>query len=260
MALRSRSVVTEIPWCAYLALAIIVYPLMKYMIPLLMQGNSHDAISKALATNVMPSLAPIMSGSLIFTSIILAYNAWKRGELFRCQNSIETLRTISWREFEELIAEVYKRKGYNVTETGGSGADGGVDLILKKGGEILFVQCKHWRMERVGVKVVRELYGVMAAEGASGGIVISSGLFTQEAQEFTRGKSLELIDGNELVRIIAEVKNNPNTLCQNSIDNMCPKCGKSMVLRTAKKGANPGEKFWGCSEFPKCRGTKPFNQ
>jgi hypothetical protein len=33
----------------------------------------------------------------------------------------------------------------------------------------------------------------------------------------------------------------------------CPKCGNDMVLRTAKSGANQGEKFWGCSRYPQCR-------
>ena len=33
----------------------------------------------------------------------------------------------------------------------------------------------------------------------------------------------------------------------------CPKCGSEMVLRTAKSGKNVGNKFWGCSQFPKCR-------
>lgn len=33
----------------------------------------------------------------------------------------------------------------------------------------------------------------------------------------------------------------------------CPKCGAQMVLRTAKAGANVGGKFWGCSNFPKCK-------
>ncbi|HET7315167.1 nuclease-related domain-containing protein [Salinisphaera sp.] len=33
----------------------------------------------------------------------------------------------------------------------------------------------------------------------------------------------------------------------------CPKCGSSMVLRTAKRGANAGNQFWGCSTYPKCR-------
>ncbi len=35
----------------------------------------------------------------------------------------------------------------------------------------------------------------------------------------------------------------------------CSKCGSEMVLRTAKKGANAGDQFWGCSRFPKCRTT-----
>jgi len=34
----------------------------------------------------------------------------------------------------------------------------------------------------------------------------------------------------------------------------CPKCGSLMLLRTAKSSANQGEKFWGCSNYPQCRG------
>lgn len=33
----------------------------------------------------------------------------------------------------------------------------------------------------------------------------------------------------------------------------CPKCGQAMVLRRARKGANAGQQFWGCSGFPACR-------
>lgn len=34
----------------------------------------------------------------------------------------------------------------------------------------------------------------------------------------------------------------------------CPKCGADMVKRTAKSGANAGGEFWGCSNYPRCRG------
>jgi predicted RNA-binding Zn-ribbon protein involved in translation (DUF1610 family) len=34
----------------------------------------------------------------------------------------------------------------------------------------------------------------------------------------------------------------------------CPKCGASMVLRTAKKGAHSGSQFYGCSRYPECKG------
>ena len=36
----------------------------------------------------------------------------------------------------------------------------------------------------------------------------------------------------------------------------CPRCGASLVLRTAKKGENAGKQFYGCSSFPKCRYIK----
>jgi hypothetical protein len=36
----------------------------------------------------------------------------------------------------------------------------------------------------------------------------------------------------------------------------CPICGKLMVLRTARRGVNAGQRFWGCSGFPKCKGTR----
>jgi hypothetical protein len=43
--------------------------------------------------------------------------------------------------------------------------------------------------------------------------------------------------------VVAEPSNNPT----------CPKCGSEMMLRTAKKGANAGNQFWGCSNYPACR-------
>ncbi len=47
------------------------------------------------------------------------------------------------------------------------------------------------------------------------------------------------------VKAIVEKKDNNKS---------CPKCGEEMVLREVKKGQNIGNKFWGCSSFPKCRG------
>ena len=39
----------------------------------------------------------------------------------------------------------------------------------------------------------------------------------------------------------------------------CPLCAKPMVRRTAKRGANAGGEFWGCTGYPACRGTRPIN-
>ena len=80
----------------------------------------------------LPSFAPIAAGILIFVAAISAFNAWRKGQLLDGQKGLETIRSISWQEFEELIGEAYRRKGYSVTETGGGGADGGLILFKKR--------------------------------------------------------------------------------------------------------------------------------
>ena len=36
----------------------------------------------------------------------------------------------------------------------------------------------------------------------------------------------------------------------------CPSCNRSMVKRKARRGAHAGSEFWGCPNFPECRGTR----
>ena len=50
--------------------------------------------------------------------------------------------------------------------------------------------------------------------------------------------------------------NDMNTINRTSSANICPLCGAKLVLRTARKGQNAGQQFWGCSSFPSCRYTK----
>ena len=61
----------------------------------------------------------------------------------------------------------------------------------------------------------------------------------------------ETIDDNEELAVegTAEKKNEVTT----PIELLCPRCGAPLVLRTAKKGSNAGNQFYGCSAFPKCR-------
>lgn len=258
MARRNGSVLEVLekyPWWVNVILAVVVYISFKYLIPTIVFQN----IFFNAFTKLAPNLAHVFTGLLLFVAALSAFNAWRKGQLFNSQKGIESIRKLSWREFEELVGEAYRRKGYNVTETGGGGADSGVDLVLKRGDEKLLVQCKHWKMDKVGVKVVRELYGVVVAEKATGGVVISSGTFTQEAMDFAKGKPLELLDGSALQNIITEIQKGEIQPRNRLNEKVCLDCGAKMVLRTAKKGQNAGEKFWGCSAYPKCRATKPYS-
>jgi len=183
-----------------------------------------------------------------------------------------TLRALNWKDFELLVGEAFRMRGFSVVEAGGGGADGGIDLQLRKGSEVFLVQCKQWRAYKVSVNVVRELFGVMASLGATGGFVVTSGVFSPDARAFAQGKNIELIDGSALKAMIDRVRAtrpemaSPGTMpgsaqtlgptATPSAAATCPRCGGPMVKRIAKQGSNAGGAFWGCTTFPKCRGIR----
>jgi restriction system protein len=176
------------------------------------------------------------------------------------QSGVESLRRLSWQEFERLLGEFYRRQGYEVTLRGGPGADGGADLELHKGDEKLLVQAKHWKTWLVGLPQVRELWGAVADEHADGAILITSGKFTEDARAWTHGKNLTLIDGSELAQMIASIQQAESTQphAAASANPTCPSCGRPMVQRVAKKGQFAGQAFWGCTGYPECRHTEPI--
>lgn len=217
MASRNESSLIEdlmkAPWWISAILSVISYIGLRFLAPSILQ-NRADLLSQGLA-KTLPSLAPFVSLFFIFTGVISVIvsvskrkkedkNIGRRRELFERQKSLQDISALKWREFEEVIGEAYKRQGYQVELRGGNGPDGGIDLIMKKNGEMVLVQCKHWEAEQVGVKIVRELYGVVAAEGATKGIIVTTGHFTRDAEIFAHGKPLLLIRGNELSRLIEE--------------------------------------------------------
>ncbi|HEY0663272.1 MAG TPA: restriction endonuclease, partial [Thiobacillaceae bacterium] len=166
-------------------------------------------------------------------------------------------------------AEAFRLQGFEVTEQGGARPDGGVDLVVRRTKETFLVQCKQWRAYKVGVDVVRELYGVMAAQGAAGGFVVTSGKFTEEARAFAEGRNVRLIDGARLFGLLQQARASlagadpwrppvppAHGAAPAPASPRCPKCSSPMVRRTAKKGENTGTQFWGCSKFPACYGTR----
>jgi restriction system protein len=123
---------------------------------------------------------------------------------------------------------------------------------------MVVVQCKQWRSTKVGVNIVREVYGVMTAKKADSSIVITSGFFTQDAKSFAADKPIDLVDGTQLLRLIGNVQKERVIPATATSSGLCTKCGAEMVLRTAQRGPHLGEKFWGCSNFPRCRLTRPY--
>lgn len=275
MAKRKKSSLLEdiielvalLPWWAGVGMALIFYIWLHYVASQPMTAAPTDLKQmgsfvgaqfwRAIAT-LLQYVIPV---ACLFGAGISAYKRHERNQLHRGiaeSPSRDALEKISWLQFEKLVGEVFRRKGFTVEERGGKGPDGGVDLVLRLGNDRYLVQCKQWKAERVGVATVRELYGVMAAEHAVGGFIVTSGQFTDDAKRFVEGRSIELVATDmllALVRDTADLDVNP-AIHQMDQAPECPSCGSPMVKRVARKGVRMGEAFWGCSRYPGCRGVR----
>ena len=239
----------QAPWWMSVITATITYVVMSHVLPSVETDNQLiNMVFKAIA---IP--APYFAIFILLIAPFSFFNSRRKPKQLDAQKSIETIRQLHWRNFEELVAEAYRRQGYRVTE-GGFGADGGIDLELRKGEELILVQCKQWKAQNVGVSVVREMFGVLTASNADKVIIICSSKFTQQAIDFASDKPIELLSGNDLLVLIKDVQADPNIAPLQQLS--CPRCGSELVERQAKRGANAGNTFLGCSAFPKCRYTK----
>ncbi|MEO8155058.1 MAG: restriction endonuclease [Rhizobacter sp.] len=188
---------------------------------------------------------------------------------------VAVIEGVGWNQFEQLAADGFRQRGYVVSETGGVGGRA-VDMVLTRGQDRFLVDCKPWRSNAVGVAPLRELHGLMAARGAAGGFVLTSGVFTLEAVRFSEGRNIQLIDGTQLRDLLhaREEKTLPVVIRRDASfldttlspaawrlrNEHCPLCGGSMAERVQATGPLAGKRLLGCSHYPLCEGTREFSE
>lgn len=201
MARRSSSpldLLVLLPWWVGLGLAAFLF---------LGSGVADGfAGSNPVAAAVISPLAKVAALLCLFASSISVIRSTNVRRDLERQDSLNSLARLHWKQFEEILAEVFRRQGYAVGEHLGSGPDGGVDLVLRREGKVTLLQCKLWTGKPVGVTIVRELFGVMAAERADAGILVTTAKFTKECEAFARGKPIRLLDGEALLPLVLSVQ------------------------------------------------------
>ena len=174
--------------------------------------------------------------------------------------SLELLRAIDWKRFEEVCAEYFRVCGFHAT-TKSHGPDGGIDVILyapqDKSNVVNVVQCKQWKRQ-VGPKLLRELLGVMTDMKVNRGTFVTSSTFNDEARRIARENKIHLVDGQALLdQILKRSGVDQQRLLAVATEGdyltpSCPSCGIKLVRRENKKDRSG---FWGCSNYPRCRYT-----
>ena len=200
-------------------------------------------------------------------------------------------------QFEDAVAELFRKLGYSVTQTPYSN-DGGKDAIAHKGGRTYLIECKRYdRSGSIGRRDIQIFVAAMQDEKASGGFYINTGTFTRNAKEYAEKNRVELYDHLRLPELVNEAY--PVLVDITTASVMCLECGSVASMPVAdvpvmgtcvnghpvtsnitkanlqifsSTGVPPCDRcgspmrivkgcrgqFWGCSGYPKCRNTKRF--
>jgi restriction system protein len=131
---------------------------------------------------------PVAQNGAIERQIIVDVQSASDDLLNKVHSNPKLLYDLTPRGFEEFVAEILDRLGYEVTLTPAS-KDGGKDIYAAKkdhlGTFLYVVECKQYAPDRrVGVGLIRELNGVVQAERATAGILATTSFFTRGAKEF----------------------------------------------------------------------------
>ncbi|MHB8580661.1 MAG: restriction endonuclease [Ignavibacteriaceae bacterium] len=201
-------------------------------------------------------------------------------------------------QFEDVIAEMYKKLGYEVKQTPYSN-DRGKDIILKKNNTKYLVECKRYGLENtIGREILQKFFAAIIEEKAEKGFVVTTSDFKSTAIKYAQdiGK-IELINGSRLVLMMRDLypenfdsnivkimcgkcgevvnfsfnESANNKQCKNghivsydfdkeilspeylTYNKYCVKCGKPMKLVSYRY-----KKFWGCSDYPRCKSYQKF--
>ena len=122
----------------------------------------------------------------------------------------ENLAAMDWEDFEHLVRELFEKE---FASTGGevkvtrASRDGGIDAVAFdpdpiRGGKLV-IQAKRYT-NTVGVSAVRDLYGSVINEGAAKGILVTTADYGPDAYAFAKGKPLTLLNGNNLLHLLAK--------------------------------------------------------
>lgn len=286
----------RLSWPVALAAGIAGFALLRHGLPAWF-ADGGDAFGQLFAHgNPFAPLAWLVLAACALASLASFAAARRRRTLLDAQTGLDSVAALGWRDFERLVGEAFRRQGYVVEESGLGGADGGIDLVLRKDDRRTLVQCKQWRRRKVPVNVVREMMGLLVHHRAHAVRIAALGGFTRDAARFAAGKPIALIDGDTLLAMIRGVQATPpgatrvapggapgtpasapaadraraaaTTAASAAQDDAAPDDPPALAAETTPDCPRCGEAmvsrinrftaatFWGCASFPACRGTR----
>lgn len=161
----------------------------------------HNTESEAIIVGIL-----LFFAALFFLKLIGLMRSYSADKLLKKSRSLKRIKKLSWESFEQLCKVLFEKQGWRVLGNEKKGADGGVDLWMKRRMRSAIVQCKRYDDAMVTIKVIREMYGLMHEYGVDEAYVVTSSRFTKECYRFVKDKPITLIDGEQLLLMVRKYR------------------------------------------------------
>jgi hypothetical protein len=211
--------VTRVPGRFIAVTALVLYPGVGLVLPILLGLPNNWLFSFNM---LAVSAAALLAIGYLFVVI----EAKDRRHLLEWTTD---LRLLTSSEFEYFVGELFRREGWQVTETGRQdGPDGNIDLVLRHGSDRRIVQCKRWRSWHVGVNEIRAFAGTLTRESAktSDGIFVTLSDFSTQAEQEADKMGIVLMDRDALFRKVEKLRR----------PEPCPICQQPMLFDRSPRG------------------------
>ena len=196
----------QIPWWVSVTLSATFYILLKFIVPYV-EAQS-DLVNEA-HVSLGPVIAPVVALALLSPVTFSLFKSSRKKKLLTLKNEIQAIQELSWPHFKDLVAEAYKQSGYTIMENSIFTSDPDIDFTLRKSSKLYLVQCRYWQNKKLRLREVKNLYYLMHAKQAAGVFLLTTGYFTNEARHYAATRPIDLVDGIELVDLLAKLSKKP---------------------------------------------------
>ena len=193
----------QVPWWLYVTFSAVCYITLQFVIP---HFQSQGILVDEVHVSLGPVLAPVVAVALLSPVSISFLKLNRRQKLHELRDEIKSIQELSWSQFKELTVAAYRQTGYLILDSGPYVDDPSIDLVMRKSANLYFVQARYWCNKKIGLREVEKLFSLMQEKHASGIFLLTTGVFTREARRYAIGRPITLVNGIQLVELLADIK------------------------------------------------------
>ena len=147
---------------------------------------------------IPPVYAAFSALPFVVITVVVGWRQLRAPSAKSVAGALERLRAVPWDEAAAAMEEGFRRQGYAVSRLAVPQAD----FELDRDGRKTLVACKRWKATRTGIEPLRELDAARSVREAHACIYMAAGEITGQARQFAVQKSIRLLEGAELAKLV----------------------------------------------------------